>query len=295
MTIGIIGGTGFLGKEFARHVLEHSSWQVVVITHSDKQFDVAPDHAGRLQFRRADVLNEAALHAALHGVDVAYYFVHMMGQKDVDFYEAELKAAYSASAALANTTVKRLIYMGGLGNERDNLSDHLLSRQRTGGIFRAMPLEVIELRASMIIGDGSVAFDIIRNLADKLPIMPLPRSAATQTQPIALADALAYLYAAAALPIQQNIIVEIGGPEILSYADVYRKYVAHTGKKTRVIEVPFLSPRLEAVFLDFFTPKVHARIGQAMIESLENEMIVTDTSAKQHFPDISPRPIIAAF
>jgi uncharacterized protein YbjT (DUF2867 family) len=286
--IGIVGGSGFLGKNLTNHLLENSNWDISVISHHHKTFPIKDEYSNRVTFVEGDALNPKSISRSIADLDVVYYFIHMMGQKDGDMYELEEKAANIFKQAVIKSTVKRVIFMGGLGDESDALSKHLSSRHRTGTILRSMNVDVIEFQASMIIGRGSVAFDIMANLVDRLPIMPLPNTSSTLTQPILLADVLKYLYSAATVSIKQNCIVQIGGPEQLTYEEIYRAYAKASSKKRLVIRTPFVPAWLEAQFLDLFTPTVHARIGKSMVESLGNEMIVTSRASEDLFPDIKP-------
>ncbi|MBC7512289.1 oxidoreductase [Candidatus Saccharibacteria bacterium] len=242
-----------------------------------------------------DVLNYDSIKPLLETIDVAYYFVHLMGHRERDFYEAELDAAHTFARAATDAGVKRVVYMGGLGDNADSESKHLHSRHRTGEILRAELPSVIELRASMIIGIGSVGYDIIRNMVCKLPVILLPRTAETKTQPIALGDALQYLVSAATVKIKTNSVVDIGGPEILSYADIYREYAKFVGKKRLLIEIPHVSPYFAGKFLDVVTPTIHARIGAIMAESMHSEMVVVNQNAKELFPSIKLIHIREAF
>ena len=291
MRIAIVGGSGFLGKNFTYYLLKNSKWNIAIISHSTKEFPLSKKDRQRVAFITADVFNIEEMTKALNGCDVAYYFVHMMGQKDGDLYALEEKAAYSFKSAIEGSSVKRLIFMGGLGGDSDKLSKHLASRHKTGKILRSLDREVIEFQASMVIGRGSVAFDIIANLVDKLPVMPLPKSSTTLTQPIRLEDALVYLYLAARVSITDNVVVQIGGPTILSYEELYRMYAKASSKKRIIIRTPFIPAVFEAFFLDIFTPTIHARIGKAMVESLGNEMIVTSDNARTLFPKVEPKDI----
>jgi len=291
MKIGIIGGSGFLGKNLTHYLLDNSDWEVTIISHHHKTFPVQNKFAKRVDFVNGDVLNPKSISESVKGLDVVYYFIHMMGQKNGDLYELEEKAARIFKKAIENSSVKRVIFMGGLGDDSDNLSKHLSSRHRTGKILRSLKTDVIEFQASMIIGKGSVAFDIMANLVDMLPVMPLPKTSATLTQPILLADVLKYLHAAATVRLDNNTIVQIGGPKSLTYEELYRMYAEASSKKRLIIRTPFVPAWLEARFLDFFTPTVHARIGKAMVESLGNQMIVTSNSAGVLFPDIKTHNI----
>ena len=291
MKIGIVGGSGFLGKNLTNYLLKNSNWDVSVISHHHKTFPVIDEYLNRVTFVEGDALNLKSITQSIAGLDVVYYFIHMMGRKDGDMYELEEKAANIFKQAVKKSSVNRVIFMGGLGDDADALSKHLSSRHRTGTILRSINVNVIEFQASMIIGKGSVAFDIMANLVDRLPIMPLPKTSSTLTQPILLADVLKYLYAAATVSIKQNCIVQIGGPEQLTYEELYRAYAKASSKKRLIIRTPFVPAWIEAQFLDLFTPTVHARIGKAMVESLGNRMVVTSKAAEGLFPHIKPHDV----
>jgi uncharacterized protein YbjT (DUF2867 family) len=293
--IAIIGASGFLGTQLADHLLASTHYNVRAVSRNATQMIIKPQYKDRLQCIDANVMDEDEMTLALSGVDVVYYFVHMMGQKNKDFYTQEAIAAHRFSAAAITAGVSRVIFMGGLGNDHDNLSPHLLSRHNNGTILREnLPL-VLEFRASMIIGNGSIAFDIVRNLVHKMPVMTLPGWSITLTQPIALMDALEYLTQAATVPLTQNHIVEIGGPEVLSYMQFYKKYARWAGKHSLIIRVPFLPEWLGGRWLDLFTPGKHAKIGRVMVHSMSNAMVVTHNHAKELFPTIHPRSLDQAF
>lgn len=294
MHIAIVGGSGFLGRNLTHFILKNTKWDITIISHHNKDFSLGDVEKLRVNFINADVFDIDAITSALKGVDVAYYFVHMMGQKHGDLYTLEENAAQSFKKAMEHSSVKRLVYMGGLGNDKDKLSKHLASRHKTGRILRSLDREVIEFQASMVIGRGSVAFDIIANLVDKLPIMPLPKSSSTLTQPITLADALEYLYQAATVKLNTNMVIQIGGPKVMSYEDIYRLYAKVSSKKRIVIRTPFIPLWFEALFLDLFTPKIHTRIGKAMVESLSNEMIITSSTAADMFPALKPKGVMTS-
>ena len=294
MTIAIIGASGFLGTSLARHLLKQTDWTIRAVARDKAKLERIGEPSDRLSFHTGDVLQEQSLYPLLDGVDVAYYFVHLMGHTERDFYEAELDAAHTFASAAKRAKVRRVVYMGGLGDNQDSESKHLHSRHRTGEILRAELPEVIELRASMIIGNGSVAYDIIRNIVHKLPVVLLPRSAETLTQPIALNDALQYLTAAATVTTK-TVVVDIGGPDVLSYADVYREYAKFVNKKRLLIEIPHVPPALAGAFLDLVTPTVHARIGATMAESMSTQMTVTNDAAATLFPTIKAVHIRTAF
>lgn len=292
MKIGIVGGSGFLGKNLTNYLLDNSKWDISIISHHHKTFPVQDKYSKRVKFINGDVLKPKSIAQSIAGLDVAYYFIHMMGQKEGDLYELEEKAARIFKVAVEKSSVKRVVFVGGLGSDNDALSKHLSSRHRTGKILRSLNIDVIEFQASMIIGKGSVGFDIMANLVNKLPVMPLPKTSATLTQPILLSDVVKYLHSAATVQIKENTVIQIGGPQVLSYEEIYRAYAEASSKKRIIIRTPFVPAWLEATFLDFFTPTVHARIGKAMVESLGNEMVVTSDTASKVFPGIKPNNIV---
>ena len=295
MNIAIIGASGFLGTQLTKHLLETTDYNVKAISRDISGITTKTQYKSRLKCINANIMDEDETTAALEGVDVAYYFVHMMGQKNKDFYSQEAIAANRFSASAITAGVKRVIFMGGLGNDHEDLSRHILSRHNTGTILREnLPL-VIEFRASMIIGNGSIAFEIVRNLVRKMPFMTLPRWSISRTQPIALLDALEYLTQAASVSLKENRIVEIGGPDVVTYIEFYRRYAAWTGRHPLIVRIPFLPEWLGGKWLDLFTPKNHAKIGRVMVLSLANTMIVTHNHAAQLFPSIHPRSLERAF
>ena len=295
LNIAVIGASGFLGTQLTQHLLEKTNVTVKAISRNATRMTIQPQYKDRMVCINADVMDEDEMTIALDGVDVAYYFVHMMGQKNKDFYTQEAIAAHRFSAAAIAAGIQRVIFMGGLGNDHEDLSPHLLSRHNNGTILREnLPL-VLEFRASMIIGNGSVAYDIVRNLVHIMPVMTLPRWSISKTQPIALADALDYLTAALTVPLTQHHIVEIGGPEVLSYMQFYKKYAQWVGKHSLIFRVPFLPEWLGSRWLDLFTPSNHAKIGKVMVHSMSNPMVVTHDHAAQLFPSIHPRLLEKAF
>lgn len=295
MIIAIVGASGFLGNHFTKHLLKNTDFTVKAISRHASKITVDPKFSKRLIALDGDVFDDDQLTEDLAGADVAYYFVHMMGQANKDFYTQETLAAHRFSAAVKAAGVKRVIYMGGLGNDHEALSQHLASRHNTGTILREQCPLVLEFRASMIIGNGSISFDIIRNLVHKLPVMTLPRWAKSQTQPIALADALSYLTLAATVTLEHSRIIEIGGPEVTTYKQLYKEYASWSGRHPFIIRLPFLPEQVGGWWLDLFTPRKHAKIGRIMVHSMTNSMIVTHNHAAELFPSIHPRSIIQAF
>ena len=228
-----------------------------------------------------DVLDADSLNIAMDGVHAAYYLVHSMGAAH-GFEATDRLAAERFGAAARSRGVQRIIYLGGLGDASVGLSPHLRSRHEVGGILRQSGVSVIEFRASIIIGSGSLSFEMIRALVERLPIMITPRWVAVRAQPIAVGDVLQYLRAALDVPIQGNPVFEIGGPDQLSYGELMREYARQRGLRRLMIPVPVLTPRLSSLWLGLVTP-LYARIGRKLIDSICHATVVQDDSASRAF------------
>ncbi len=235
-----------------------------------------------------DCLDGASLEAALSGVETAFYLVHSMGHGD-DFAAQDRAAARNFAAAAHACGVRRIVYLGGLGRATDRLSAHLRSRQETGALLAGTGVPVVEFRASVVVGAGSLSFEMVRSLVDRLPVMLCPRWVRVLTQPIAVEDVVAYLVAALDLPAGQAGVFEIGGPDVLSYGDLMRELAAQRGLRRVLIPVPILSPRLSSLWLGLVTP-VYARVGRQLIDSLRNATVVRSARARETFA-IRPRPL----
>jgi uncharacterized protein YbjT (DUF2867 family) len=225
------------------------------------------------------------LDAALEGVDTAYYLIHALGTGE-GFAADEQQGARNFATAARRAGVRRIIYLGGLGREEDDLSAHLRSRHAVGRTLRESGAEVIEFRASIIIGSGSLSFELVRSLVRKLPIMLWPKWVSTKASPISIRNVLAYLLQVLDLPTQASRIYEIGGPEQVSYGDIMEEYARQRGLKRLTIPVPFLSPRLSSLWLGLVTP-VYARIGRKLVEGLANPTVADSTAAARDF-DVEP-------
>jgi uncharacterized protein YbjT (DUF2867 family) len=237
---------------------------------------------------KGDVLNAESLTAALAGVDTAFYFVHSMGAKS-DFEDEDRRAASNFAKAAGEASVRRIIYLGGLGNPDQNLSKHLRSRQETGDVLRSSSAEIIEFRASIVIGSGSLSFELIRSLVERLPVMICPKWVAVKAQPIAIEDLLEYLIAAIELKEGHSRIFEIGGPDQISYGKIMKEYARQRGLWRLMIPVPLLTPYLSSLWLGLVTP-VYARIGRKLVESLKNPTLLSNNVADSSF-SIRPRGI----
>jgi uncharacterized protein YbjT (DUF2867 family) len=241
-----------------------------------------------------DALRAETLAPAFAGVDTAYYLIHSMGAANPDFEAQDRLAASNFGKAARAAGVRRIVYLGGLGDEGAPLSPHLRSRHEVGRLLRDSGVPVIEFRASIVIGSGSLSFEMIRALVERLPVMVTPRWVRAVAQPIAIDDLLAYLEAALALPGDADRVYEIGGTDRVSYEDLMHEYARQRGLRRFMIPVPLLTPRLSSLWLGLVTP-LYARVGRKLIESIYNETAVRDDRALEDFEvePVSTREAIA--
>ncbi len=279
----LTGGSGYLGGRLLP-LLENRGVRVRCLTRRPESLDTQVSRTTEVV--RADVLDRDSLTAALEGVEGAYYLVHSMGAGG-DFEENDREGASNFASAARENGVRRIIYMGGLGDPTQELSPHLRSRHEVGEILRSSGAQVIELRASIVIGSGSLSFELIRALVERLPVMICPRWVSTPAQPIAVEDVLDYLLAALDLDDGESRVFEIGGPDQVSYGDIMREYAKQRGLRRLTISVPVLTPRLSSLWLGLVTP-VYARVGRKLIEGVRNPTLVRDFSALETF-SIRPR------
>ncbi len=241
--------------------------------------------AERTEIVAGDVLDRPSLDQALAGADTAFYLVHAMGT-GADFEAREELGARNFAAAARAQGVKRIVYLGGLGGEGDRLSAHLRSRQEVGRILRESGVPVIELRASIVIGSGSLSYEMIRALVERLPAMVTPRWVRVLAQPIAIDDLIAFLLEAVDVPLAESRVVEVGGADVVSYGDLMREYARQRGLKRVMIPVPFLTPRLSSLWLGLVTP-LYAPIGRELVEGIRNPTVVRDPEGVRLF-DVRP-------
>lgn len=249
-----------------------------------------------------DARDPDALAAAMADVRVAVFLIHSLHR--ASGYAQDRVAAERFAAAAMSAGVRRIVYLGGLG-VGEGLSAHLASRQEVGRILRAGGVETVELRASIVIGSGSLSFEMVRALVDRLPAMVTPRWVSTPTQPIAVEDVVEYLVAAIDAPPERlrdalarpspggdpggprPAVFEIGGPDVVSYGEILREYARQRGLRRPMVPVPVLTPRLSSLWLGLVTP-VYARVGRELLEGLRNETVVHDDAATRAF-GVRPR------
>ena len=285
MLILLTGATGYVGGRLLSS-LEQSGHRVRCLARRPEF--LMPKIAPSTEVLAGDVLDRGSLDAALQGVGVAFYLVHSMGSTG-SFEEEDRRAARNFGEAAKGAGVQRIVYLGGLGNDKVDLSPHLRSRQEVGEILRQSGVAVLELRASIVIGSGSLSFELIRALVERLPVMITPRWVSVPAQPIAIEDLIAYLTAAIHLRISGSRVFEIGGADQVSYGDIMRAYARHRGICILMIPVPVLTPYLSSLWLGLVTP-LYARVGRKLIDSIKHPSIVLDPSALETF-DIRPMGI----
>jgi uncharacterized protein YbjT (DUF2867 family) len=235
----------------------------------------------------ADALRPASLAAVMEGIDVAYYLIHSMSAPGDDFDQRDYLAAKNFAMAARQAGVSRIIYLGGLASKTSEISLHLKSRHATGAALREFGPSVTEFRAGIIVGNGSVSYELIRYLTERLPVMICPRWVTTRTQPIAIDDVLDYLVAALESPASMGQIIEIGGATIETYRSMMLRYARARRLRRWLLRVPVLTPQLSSYWLRLVTP-VPTSIARPLIEGLRTEVICTNTRAKELFPSIQP-------
>lgn len=278
----LTGATGYVGQNLLP-LLQRQGRRVRCVARRPDRV-----HAGseaNTEVVAGDVLDPNSLAPVLAGVDTAFYLVHSMGASG-DFEAMDRTAARNFAEAARAAGVRRIIYLGGLAHEDSDLSRHLRSRQEVGRILLDSQAQVIEFRASVVIGSGSLSFELIRALVERLPVMICPSWVRTPAQPIAVRDVMQYLTEAIDLPPGQNRIFEIGGADRVSYADIMREYARQRRLTRLMMPVPVLTPRLSSLWLALVTP-VLASIGRSLIEGVRSPSVVRDNSALSAF-DIKP-------
>lgn len=283
----LTGATGYIGGRLLR-LLEERGERVRCLVRRPEALEGRTGPATEVV--QGDLHDPASLGRALTGVTTAYYLVHMLGAKG-DFEALERETAHHFAQAAREAGVARIIYLGGLSQAAEH-SPHMRSRHAVGDILRAAGLQVIEFRASVIIGSGSLSFELVRALVRRLPVMITPRWVSVKAQPIAISDVLAYLVAALDLESAGSQTYEIGGPDQMSYLELMRAYGRIRGLRRYVLRVPVLTPWLSSLWLDLVTP-LYARVGRRLIDSITAPSVVADTRALRDFA-IRPMSVDAA-
>jgi len=280
--IALAGATGYVGGRLLK-ALEAAGHPVRCLARRPEFL------AGRVgdatTIVKGDCLDAATLAPLLRGAEYAFYLVHSLGSK-ADFEQQDRDAATNFGRAALEAGVRRVIYVGGLGEADEGLSSHLKSRQETGDAMRSTGVPVTEFRASIILGSGSLSYELIRALVERLPIMVCPSWVRMKAQPIHIQDVVAYLVAAMELPDSGNRVFEIGGLDQVSYLEIMQEYGRQRGLRRLMIPVPLLTPYLSSLWLGLTTP-VYARVGRKLVQSIRNATVVRNDDALRVF-DVKP-------
>jgi uncharacterized protein YbjT (DUF2867 family) len=274
-TVLVTGATGFIGRRLVPALVE-AGHDVRAMTRRPEAYDGQGTPVG------ADVSDPDSLRPALEGVDVAIYLVHSLD--DPDFERKDAQAARNFSAAAAAAGVRQIVYMGGLGDDADDLSAHLRSRREVEHLLGEDGVPVTVLRAAIVVGHGGISWEITRQLVKNLPAMVVPKWVGTRTQPIALDDVIRYIVGVSDNEEAFGRVFEIGGTEQLTYLDMMKVAAESMNNRTiPIITVPVLTPRLSSYWLALVTD-VDATTGRNLIDSMSHEVVVTDTSIRDVVP-----------
>jgi uncharacterized protein YbjT (DUF2867 family) len=285
----VTGGTGFVGGRLAERLVAGGA-SVRALVRDRRRAQHLADLGAELH--EGDVLDPPSLEGAGRDVDVAYYLIHSMGRGgDGDFLERERATARAFAEMAAREGVGRIVYLGGLGD--GEASPHLRARHETARILTEHGPPLTYFRAGMVVGSGSESYETLRHLVQRLPVMIAPAWLATDTQPIGIDDVLDYLAQAPEVPAAAGREVQIGGPDVLTYADMLDVMADELGTRRRPrVPVPFVTPWLSSLWIGLVTP-VDPGVARPLIESLRSRTVVTDPSGARLF-DVVPRPFAEA-
>jgi uncharacterized protein YbjT (DUF2867 family) len=271
MRVLVAGASGFVGRRLCPALVEVGH-EVRAMTRHPEKYDGAGEAV------RGDVHDPDSLQAALEGCDAAYYLVHSLDSADFEQRDAVAARAFGSAAARAG--VDRIVYLGGLGDDSDDLSAHLRSRREVETLLGSGGVPVTTLRAGIIVGHGGISWELTRQLVEHLPVMVTPRWVRTRTQPIAADDVVRYLVGVLDRDEARGRAFDVGGPEVLPYLDMLRRVATIEGRPLLVVPVPLLSPRLSSLWLSLVTT-VDVRTGRTLVDSMANEVVVRDASIRE--------------
>ena len=278
----VTGATGYVGGRLIPKLLK-KSYKIRVLVRNPERLKnkIWYNH---VEIYKGDVLNKKSIIGLFKNIDIAYYLIHSMSHAH-NFEKTDLNAANIFASVAQSENLTKIIYLGGLAEDSKNLSAHLKSRHDTGKELSKYNINVIEFRANVIVGSGSLSFEMIRNLTERLPIMICPKWVYTRTQPIAIANVLEYLIRALDIDIPKNKIIEIGGKNILTYGEMIKQYAEVRNLKRLLVPIPVLTPTLSAYWVHWTTP-LSANITRPLVQGLKNESIVKNNLNQKYFPNI---------
>jgi uncharacterized protein YbjT (DUF2867 family) len=274
MKVLVAGASGFVGRRLVPALVEAGHEVRAMTRHPDT-------YKGRGEPVGGDVHDGPSLDAALAGCEAAYYLVHSLDSPD--FQQGDAEAAKTFATAAAGAGLARIVYLGGLGDDSDDLSAHLRSRREVEKLLGTGGVPVTTLRAGIIVGYGGISWEMTRQLVEHLPAMITPRWVRTRTQPIAVADVVRYLVGVLEKPEASGHTYDIGGPDILEYVEMLHRVAVIEGRKRLVVPVPLLTPSLSARWLSLVT-SVDTQTGRSLIDSMSNEVVVRDDSIRELVP-----------
>jgi uncharacterized protein YbjT (DUF2867 family) len=274
MRILVTGASGFVGSRLCAALVD-AGHDVRAMTRHPESYS----QAGTAVF--GDVHDPDSLVSAVEGCDAAYYLVHSLSAENFERLDADAATAFARAAGAAG--LRRIVYLGGLGDESDDLSAHLRSRREVESLLGSAGVPVTTLRAGIIIGHGGVSWEMTRQLVEHLPAMVTPRWVRTRTQPIGIADVVRYLVGVLEIDEASGRVFEIGGPEVLQYLTMMKRLAAIQGRKVLVVPVPLLSPGLSSLWLSLVTD-VDTQTGRSLVDSMTNEVVVRDESIRELVP-----------
>ncbi|MGY1811231.1 SDR family oxidoreductase [Blastococcus sp. SYSU D00820] len=282
LTCLVTGATGYIGGRLVPELLA-AGHRVRVLTRDPARLRDQP-WSGQVEIARGDALDEAAVAAAVDGVDVVYYLIHSLGT-GAEFEERDRRTAQVMAGAVRAAGVGRLVYLGGLEPRDEELSPHLRSRAEVASVLLDSGVPTVVLRAAVVLGSGSASFEMLRYLTERLPVMVTPRWVHSRIQPIAIRDVLRYLVGCATLPADVHRCFDIGGPDVMDYASMMQRYAEVAGlPRRRILPVPFFSPSLSSHWVGVITP-VPASIARPLVESLRNTVVVEEHDIARYVPD----------
>lgn len=275
----VLGGTGYVGSRLAPRLIQRGHQVRCLVRNSGKARQLLTD---AVEIYEGDVLRSDSLEEAIQGVEIIVYLIHSMGSGEDTFEDLDRQAAVNVAGSAGRAGVRRILYLGGLGRKGGVQSPHLRSRHEVAGALGSTGVPVTEFRAAIIVGAGSVSFEIVHHLVNRLPLMICPRWVLTKTQPIAIEDVLRYLVESVDLPETAGRVIDIGGPDILTFREMMLTVAGVLGLRRFLLYVPVLTPRLSSYWVNLVTP-IHSSLARSLIESLRFETVCENDDARRLF------------
>lgn len=281
----LLGASGYIGGRLLPRLIQRGHDVRCLLRNPNK---IPPAEAKHTTVFKGDVLKPETLPRAFADTDILFYLVHSMSGGKEDFEQRDRRAAQHVGDAARDAGIQRIVYLGGLGRRDAKQTPHLRSRHEVGDILRSSGIPITEFRAAVIVGSGSASFEMTHHLVNRLPVMITPRWVSVRTQPLAIADLLAYLLDAVEKPETSGEIIDIGGPAVLTYREMMGTVARVLGLRRYVLPVPVLTPKLSSYWVNLVTP-IPFFLARSLIESVRSETVCENTRASELF-DIEPMP-----